>query len=262
MDGAELTKSEFAYLLAIVHATEVVGVDDPALFPTKAKARDSTYGEGRAQLEENGWLKPIPEYTDEYDLNPALLQMVSIVAAPTHVLGTRSGEEDEDRHWMLHYVSGDQIVELWAPTKESYILAVVPDIETLQSRLGEMLQLTEASRETEFSLEEPVLEQIRALAQKGKADQAGELLVSAGVDGASDSLIAALAGPASGQIFVVRPVQGAIEAGRRTDIYGIGDSAWRINRAEADSEEFEIATCDPGTIGDLVNKWIEELTEE
>ena len=99
MDGAELTKSELAYLLAVLHATELVGVDDPSLFPTKAKARDSTYGKGRAQLEENGWLEPIPEYTDEYDLNPALLHMVAIVAAPTYVVGTWSGPDEEDRHW-------------------------------------------------------------------------------------------------------------------------------------------------------------------
>jgi len=262
MSGAELKTSEFAYLLATLNASAVVGLDDPALFPAKSSARDVTYGQGRKELEINGWLKPVPDHPEEYELNPALLEIVSIVAAPDFVVATTHSTGEAERQLVLHYLAGDGIVELSAPAEGIYQVGVVLDREALHERIAEMLHLTTALLAAQFTIDETVFKDIQSLSQKGRLERAEELLESAGVNGAvGESLMAAVASPASGQIVVIRPSFGQIESGRRATVFGEDDAAWLVKRTQFDAQNLEIATCDPASIGTLVTEWLDELSD-
>ena len=96
MSGAELDKTELAYLLAVVEASGIVGLDDPELFPATSSDRDAIYGKGRKKLESNEWLKPAADHTDEYELNGILIEMVAIIAAPEQVVATVNNGDPKD----------------------------------------------------------------------------------------------------------------------------------------------------------------------
>ena len=262
MSGAELKTSEFAYLLAILNASAIAGLDDPTLFPTKSSARDVTYGQGRKELEINGWLKPVPDHPEEYELNPSLLAIVSIVAAPDFVVASTHITGEAERQLVLHYIAGDGIVELSAPAEGIYRVGIVLNREALHERIAKMLHLTSTQQAVQFTLDETTFRDIKTLSQKGRLERAEELLKSAGVNGAvGESLLAAVASPASGQIVIIRPSFGQIEIGRRATVFGKDDAAWFVKRTQYDAQNLEITTCDPASIGTLVTEWLDELSD-
>ena len=262
MSGAQLKSSEFAYLLALLNAPTVVGLEDPVLFPTKSSARDATYGQGRKELEANGWLKPVLDYPDEYELNPILLEMVSVVATPEFVVITSHNTGESELHQVLHYLAGDSIIEVSAPAERTYQVGTVPARETFHARIAEMLCLTSAQQAMQFTLDETVFEDIQSLSQEGHPERAVRLLDSPDVSRtASRSLVAALAGPVIGQIVVVSSHSGQATSGRRASVFGERDSAWMVKRTERDSSELNVANCDPTSIGALITEWMNELTD-
>lgn len=262
MSGAQLKPTEFAYLLAILNAPAVVGVDDPALFPTKSSARDATYSQGRKELEANGWLKAVPEFPDEYELNPNLLEMVSVVATPEFVVVTSRSTRESELRQVLHFLAGDSIVDLSAPTEGTYHVGAVADRKTFHGRIAEMLCLTTARQPMQFTLDKSTYEEIQSLSREGHPERAERLLDSVAVNGTEGrSLVAALAGPVSGQIVVVSSHSGQAKSGRRASVFGEQDSAWLVKQTERDSSELDIATCDPASIGVLITEWMNDLTD-
>ena len=123
MNGAQLTSSEFAYLLASLDCGDIVGIDDPSLFPTNASVRGKTYKKGQQQLKDNGWLIPLPEQPDEFDLDAVLLEAVSIIASPEYMIASAVSTMKEDSQLVFHYVSTDDAVELSAVDKKNYWLS-------------------------------------------------------------------------------------------------------------------------------------------
>jgi hypothetical protein len=260
LSSAQLKPSEFAYLLALLNAPNVVGLEDPALFPTKSSTRDATYSQGREELEINSWLKPVPDHPDEYELNPFLLEMVSVVATPEFVVDTSHSTGESEQ--VLHYVADDSIVEISASAEGTYQVGSVTDRETLYARIAEMLCLTTTRQTLQFTLDETVFEDIQSLSKEGHSKKAVKLLDSTDVDRTNgQSFIDALAGSTTGQIVVVSLDSGQVTSGRRASVFGEGDSAWLVKRRERVSSELDIANCDTTSIGALINEWIEELSD-
>ena len=261
MSSAQLKQPEFAYLLAILNATAVVGIEDPALFPTKSSSRDAIYGQGRKELEAKGWLKPVPNHPDEYELNPILLEMVSVIATPEFVVVTSHSTGESELRQVLHYLAGDSIVDVSAPAEGVYQVGAVPDRDTFHTRIAEMLYLTTAQQPMQFTLDETTFEDIQTLSQDGNPEKAEKLLDSVAGDGTGgQSLVAALAGPGSGQIVVVSSASGQAKSGRRASVFGEQDAAWLVKRTARDSSDLDIATCDLASIGMLIPEWMNELT--
>jgi hypothetical protein len=262
MNGAELNSAEFAYLLATLHAQAVVGLDDPALFPTKSSAREKTYVQGRKDLETNGWLRPIPDHADEYELDLAVLEMVSLVADPDFALFTTFNPQDTESQLVLYYLSEDQIVELSASDADSYHLVTIPDDEALNERIKQMLHLTTRSQDAKFSMDEETLNEIQSLSQKGKMDRAQALLDSIRLKkSAKASFLTAISGEVSGQFVLVRSELGEIQSGRRALLFGEGDAAWIGYKTKPDSAKLRFSTCDGSTIDELITAWLKELTK-
>jgi hypothetical protein len=262
MNGAELNSAEFAYLLATIHAQAVVGLDDPTLFPTKSSIQDKTYGQGRKDLETKGWLRPIPDRSDEYELDLDLVEMVSLVADPDFALFTTYNSQDSESQLVLHYLSEDRIVELSASDGDSYHLGTLPDDDALNERIVQMFNLTTRSQEAKFSLDEGKLNEIQASPQKGKMDRAKALLDSIRLKkSAKESFLTAISGEVGGQIVLVRSEQGEIVSGRRALLFGEGDAAWIGYKTKPDSPKLKLITCDGTTIDELITAWMEELME-
>jgi hypothetical protein len=218
-----------------------------------------------AQLKEHEfacWLKPVPNHPDEYELNPILLEMVSVVATPEFVVVTSHSTGESELRQVLHYLAGDSIVDVSTPAEGVYQVGAVPDRDTLHTRIAEMLHLTTARQPLQFTLDETAFEDIQTLSQDGNLEKAVKLLDSVAGDGTSGhSLVAALAGSVSGQIVVVSSASGQAMSGRRASVFGGQDAAWLVKRTARDSSELEIATCDLASIGMLIPEWINELTD-
>ena len=260
MKGTKLEIAELAYLLGTVDASGLIGVDDPRLFPTTAKAKDATYSKGRQQLEAHGWIKPIPDTPGEHDLNAGLFQLVAVAAAPEQVIATSHGESPDDRQLVLHYLVGELIVELWATSDKNYFLASLPDRSALTQRMAELLSLAKSTQEGELTLTESAFNRLKNHAQKGQQAQAEKLLVAAEGNGqAGKSLLGALEGSARGRVVVIRAGSGEIAAGRRAELFGEKKGAWMAVRPAADSKELKLSPVDPDGLAALVDGWLGEL---
>lgn len=261
MSGVQLKSSEFAYLLSLLNASTLVGLEDPLLFPTKSSVQDATYSDGRQELETNGWLKPAQNYPNEYDLNPILLEMVSIIAAPEFVVDTSQSVGESEFRQVLHYLANDSIIEVSAPAEETYLVGAVPDHETFHARIAKMLGITPTKQANQFTLNDAIFNDIQSLTQKGHPERAETLLESTNLKKkAVQSLIAALALQASGQIVVVSVDSEEVMNGRRALVFGQQDSAWLVKRPDRDSTEFDISNIDSTGIGTLITEWMNELT--
>jgi len=260
MNGIELETVELAYVLGTVDASGLIGVDDPKLFPATAKAQEATYSKGRKQLEAHGWIKPIEDKPGEHDLNTGLFQLVAVAAAPEQVIATSQGETADDRRQVLHYLVGEQIVELWATSDKSYFLAGLPDRAALNQRMSELLGVTKSTQRGQIALNETAFNKLKAHAQKGQQAQAEKLLEASVVNGpAAKSLLAALGSPARGRVVVIRASAGEIGAGRRAELFGEKKGAWMAVRPAADSEELQLSPVDPDSLAGLVHGWLGEL---
>lgn len=252
MDGVELTPEEFAYLLAVVHAPAVIGVDDPKLFPSDSKSEKAVFGKGRKQLEEHQWIEPLEDHEDEYSLDPGLVQMVAVVAGPEHVVATASSEADGEQRSTLHYMFGNRVVELWTTPEKSYLMGVVEDRAGLLNRIVEMLHVPENSDPAEFRLPESAFDKVVKFAENGKSDKAEALLEQAGEH--AEAFFAAFADPGGGQLYVVQPSGGEIESGRRATVVG---GRWLVVRPSAEADELQVSSLDAAKLDELLDEWLE-----
>jgi hypothetical protein len=260
MFGAELDSPEFGYMLALVDAQAIVGVDAPELFPTDDLSRDSVYSVGKRNLGEHGWLMPAKESPNEYDLNPILFEATAIIAAPEIVIATMRDAKGDEGQLVQHYVNGDEIVELSATVERKYRIGILSDKNVLFERMAELLNLAQPACSGHFVLDEQTLISIQGMCQMGKLNEAMSLMRSIDVNGAvGESFVASLGSPISGQVVVVRTQSGEIKAGRRAMIFGEGKGAWMLVRTAADSHEFKAMTCSFDSLKVLVEEWWERI---
>jgi hypothetical protein len=261
MEGLELSVQELAYLLTLVRASGLPGVTDPRLFPETPTAQKTTYSKGREQLEANGWITEVADHPGEYEVNSYLFGMAAALADPEAVVVTFREDKKGRRQVVLHYLAGEQIVELFAASKTHYRLGVVLGAAMLQQRLAQMLEVSDAAHRGRFTLDEATFKKVRSLSEGGQPEKAGKLLTNSGLNGAAGaSLLQALSAPARGQLIVARPQAGQIVAGRRTQVYGAADAAWMALRTTAGSSEVQVSACDPSGLGVLVDAWVEQMT--
>jgi hypothetical protein len=260
MNGIELQQAEFAYMLAVIGARAVVGVDDPNLFPLEATEQEEIYSLGREGLEQHGCLIPVEHSPHEYAMNPLLYEATALIAAPDIVVATLRDTRGGERQLVQHYIAGDGIVELSVSTEWNYRLGFLSGIKILYEHIAQMLHVTDSEQSGQFMISEQIFNAIQPLSQKGELEQVAELIASAGVNGSfGASLVEALSSASSGQVVVIRPRSGEIEAGRRAMVFGEGDGAWMLVKTAAGSQEFKVSTFDFDSIGVLIAEFRKEL---
>jgi hypothetical protein len=114
MESIKLTSQELAYLVALVGAPGVAGVEHPHV-PPQAGDADAVYGAGLEQLKANGWLRP-GAASDSYALDEVLLTTIMTLAYPNHLVQTVR----ESRQAIQHYISDQHTVQLMALTGDRF----------------------------------------------------------------------------------------------------------------------------------------------
>jgi hypothetical protein len=258
-----LASEEFAYLLAVVHAPFLVGVNDARLFPREGKARNSVYGKGRQLLESNGWLKPLPQSPGEYEFDAGLLEMVASVADPDFVIGVLRKGPDGKYVGILDYLAGGLIIEITLDVHGGYRLGTVPERAEMFRRVGLILRLTTPNVWAQFDLDEPAFNDLVSFSRNGDEGRAKELLAARQVSpSAAESLMKALADPTGGMVVSLRPGRaGGSETGRKATVYGGFGAAWIVQKKGKDTSALEITSCDARRLELLVTSWLEELSK-
>jgi hypothetical protein len=260
MNGIELDTVELAYLLATVDATGAFGLEEARLFPTEVSAREATFSAGLEALKAHGWMKPISQYPGEFDLDSALLYLISIIAEPEFVIATTRQAPGGERQLALHYLAEPSIVELSATTDQRYRLGLVNDRAALSARIQQMLAVSNFAAPFTFTLEESVFTTLRGVIAQDQPEQATMLLKQAGVNGAhGESFIAALQASAEGQVVVVRPGRGDEAAGRRAWVFVQPGAAWLVRRTNAETTLLQVETLQADTLPRLLEGFIKFL---
>ena len=264
MKGIVLEPVELAYLLATLHATEVVGIEDPALFPVDEATRAATIEQGLQALKDHGWLTPLPQ-PGQFNLNDLLVYAVAVIADPQFVVFTIRNEAPGGSRLLLHYLAGADIVELSTTADEKYALALIPDRPTMLGRIGQLLGLSNVpdTSEIRFTIAKQDFEELQDLAEGGQREAAAGLLKRFGINGQSgDSLLAALESPqANGLIVVARPNRGQIEAGRKASVFRDSQVVWLAQRTDATSNTFSVETVQADTLPTVLDNYLQFLSK-
>lgn len=261
MNGVELTRAEFSYLLATLNCSKVIGLDDPSLFPTNPSVRGKTYKKGRRELETHGRITPISDQPDEFELDAMLLETVSIIASPNFMIATTHAAEKSQSQLVFHYLSDDNTVELTAQDEKNYRLGLITESEIMFDRIAEMMQLRSYNGIAEARVEHKAFEQLMKLVHKGKLEEAEELLGSSQLKADEvKSLLSAIESNSRGGLVVVRIDSGEITAGRRVSIYGSGKTAWMIFHVDAQSTDTGLRPCSEASISEFIADFLEELS--
>lgn len=266
MEGAVLETSEFSYLLAVLHATSIVGVADSELFPADEAARDAAYQKGVDKLKEHGWMTRIENTaTEQFNLNSQLLYMASVVAEPDFVVFTVRSAPDTGQQVYLHYLAGTDIVELSLAGEQQYTLISIADRPAMLNRIKELLGLPEVKTapRVEFTIDETTFITIQDLAEQGQREQAAAILKEHEVtDAAGDSLLSALQLADSGSlVVVVRPQDGEIIAGRKATVFHLPDVTWLARRVDAASNTLKVGTVQEDTLKIVLDNYLEYLSK-
>ena len=260
MDGITLDVAELAYLLAVVDARSLAGVDDPRLFPATPDEQDAIFSAGLKALKEHGHLKPAER--GSMRLDDGLIYLVSVLAQPEHVILTLR-DRDGARQVVFHYLAGPAVIELSAQSNEHYRVGMLPDLAAMTTRIAEMLSVSPAKQPepATFTIGGPLFGAIKGLIAEGKADQAASTLKSFGVNGLNgDALLEALRAPdTSGNVIVAKVVNGQIEDGRRASVLGRAGRAWLVNRVDAETTAVRVQAIAPGILTEVMDEFFSAL---
>jgi len=105
-----LTTAEFSYLLSLVSATKVLGLDHGRFFPQTPHEKKMLWRQGQQELLQNGWLTPYP--TGQYHLQTDLLQLVATIAGALDLTVTRKPQINGPTQAIYHYWSRKMVIEL------------------------------------------------------------------------------------------------------------------------------------------------------
>jgi hypothetical protein len=256
MNGAQLTSTELAYLLASLECDEVVGIDDPSLFPGNASVRGKIFKKGQQELKENGWLIPIPEQPDEFDLDAFLLEAVSIIASPEFMIASTFVSNKDTSREVFHYLFADDAVELSAADKKHYWLGKLNGRDQVSGQIAAFMQIEGEDRSVDVTIDEKALEKIKRFVLNGKITEAAKVLDSENLDEDDiHSILSAIESDAYGSLIIVRVVDGEISTGRRLSIYRSGDQDWMVCRLDPQSTDMQLRYCSRVGISDFIKNF-------
>lgn len=128
---AILSTAEFSYLLNLVSARNVVGVDNDQLFRAKEADQKAMYTAGFQQLIDNGWLV---KEGNKHNISNQLVLMVATVANPEMtMMVTRYTSQGEQV--ITYYSANDHIVEQIRTADDQYRLVPFEQSSAVMERL-------------------------------------------------------------------------------------------------------------------------------
>jgi hypothetical protein len=110
-----ITSQELSYLLALVGANGLTGVDHPHLTP--GADGDAVYGAGRAWLEARGWLSQQAGRAS-HRLDDVMQEVALTLAYPTHLIAVLM-----PHRLLQYYVSERHTLRLTSPDRDAFDVA-------------------------------------------------------------------------------------------------------------------------------------------
>ena len=133
-----LTPAELAFLLSLVGAQTLEGLEHEALFPENATARERLFLHGRSELQRDEWLIQVSG-TTQYDLNDQLVAVIAAMAAPQVVLVTTLDTPGQPRQSVTHFVSNVVVEAVF--DGDRYMVTGLQSTEVLLARLANTIGL-------------------------------------------------------------------------------------------------------------------------
>lgn len=127
MSDFTLEPAELAFLLTLVNANSIPGVDLSALFPTDEAARYAFLEKGGFALANHGHMRI--ENRQFHDLNPLLPLAVATLAAPEQIIHTTAYAAGSELQ-AAHYLAGANVVEFYITPEGNYRVVVLDSVET------------------------------------------------------------------------------------------------------------------------------------
>ncbi len=144
MTEAQLKAEEFAFLLTIVKADSIPGLEAPRR-PSDA-TEDARYLErGRAGLEQKGWItfsrQGLARFDDELVLSVAVIAAAERSVVSSRVVGDRRAQ-------FGHFFAQDQVVELVLKRDGTFLITRIADNRTALTRLVRTFRVFPEGRAT------------------------------------------------------------------------------------------------------------------
>jgi hypothetical protein len=177
---ATLDSNEFAFLLHILNAKAVIGVNNSFLFPADDTLRESLLSQGFNMLQEHGWLL---SEDSKFITNTGLALMAAAIASPERtIMLTRY--MPKGRQTITYYLAQDIIVEQFLTSDQQYFLTRLDTLFDVIDRLWQALQIPDANRmlKEEITIEIGTFENAMKQAKSGDLSILISALHKAGLD--------------------------------------------------------------------------------
>lgn len=173
----QLAQSELAYLLHLLNASAVIGVDNSSLFPSDANEKKALLDAGFAALLENGWIRAVD---NQYSTNPTVALLAAVMAAPEIAIVVRHKVENRGEQSVSCYVAQDMIVEQYLSADHSYRITQLDKQENIAERLQVALGIpdTKIDPSLSFIIESEALARAIVQARSGEFAALAALLSS------------------------------------------------------------------------------------
>lgn len=171
----QLAQSELAYLLHLLNASAVIGVDNLRLFPSDTSERKALLDAGFVALQENGWVRAVD---NQYSTNPTVVLLVAAIAVPEIAIVVRHSVEDGGEQAVSYYLAQDMVVEQYLSAEKKYRITQLDNQEAIVERLQIALGIpdTEPDSTLSFVVEPNALSNAIAQARSGEVDALAALL--------------------------------------------------------------------------------------
>lgn len=152
MSDFTLTPAGLSYMLTLMGAKSIPGVDVSNLFPTDQTAREALLEKGAHDIAAQGYFRI--ENRQFHDMHPLLPLAVAGLVAPEQIIHT-SAYAGGGEYQAGHYLSSRVTVEFYIDADGNYRIVVLDNVETAVRTIANNLGLTQAATETALTLTIP-----------------------------------------------------------------------------------------------------------
>ncbi len=249
LDGLVFTKHELLVLLDAVNASYLIGIDKSHLSPKSEEDHIASIRTGIETLIERDLMRVEADF---HVLDPALLQIASVVSRPELVSVASRSEADGTRRFTW-YQSSDAIVEHTQPTAETYRFVFIPNAAALVSRIQFLFPTVESSgaEEIAFSLSKDNFFALNNLVQQNDLDKASEIFASEGIAAEASGLLLhdMRHSVYSGNLTIMRVVESEIVNGQDIAILGGEKRFWVVQTQSNDPNTFSCKAINAHAFG-------------
>ncbi len=265
MGNLTLELSELSYLLQMVNARSVIGVDNARLFPLDEGKNQELLQEGVERLKAHHWIKVDPQ-SNKTNFNEMLCYLIAVMADPEIAIMTVRQEEDGSYQLFTHYLAGQMIVEQIPLAGEKYQLAFVTDLPTAVDRIQSLIQPRRSTGElgvTKITLDKRAFSRVKNLAKEGKTDTAIALLREEGIDPRlALSLVASIQTPTHrGMVVVMERLNNQVTPTRNLTIMQSRQSSWLLRTNEIDDPQVILETFWPHLFMNHLTEYLQKKSD-